>query len=249
MFPTLTIFGLSISTYFLVISVASIIGSLWFIKRCEQRDLKRITAIDMTLVCLVGGFLGARLLHIFWEESDFYRQNPLAVLEVWNGGFVFLGGVVGAWLAGTLFSVIQREPFWFWADRAAPCVALSYALGRVACFLNGCCYGRHCELPWAIHLHGEFRHPTQLYATLWELVVVGILLKMEPRLRTSGALFGLWLVLHSLGRLTMEVFRDDPRGPLVYGQSLGTWMSFAIFVVGALLLFPSRNRGAAVDPL
>lgn len=244
MLPFIHFFALQISTYFLVISFTCMVCTFWFLARCEKRNLIRVTAIDMTLVCLIGGFVGARLLHVFWEDPGFYQQHPLAVLEIWRGGFVFLGGVLGAWAACTVFCVFKSEPFWFWADVAIPCISLGYAIGRIACFLNGCCYGRFCELPWAVALQGGMRHPTQLYATLWELCLCALLLKIEPKVRMAGTLFSVWLVLHALGRVMMEYFRDDPRGPMLYGISIGTWMSLAFGLAGliTLILRPGHKR-------
>lgn len=236
MYPHVHIFGLQISTYFLVISFACTIGTIWFLKRAEKRNLNRVTAIDLTLVTLIGGFLGARLLHVFYEEPQFYNQYPIAVLEVWNGGFVFLGGVLGAWMAATMFCIWRHEPFWFWTDFAMPPVSLAYAIGRLACFLNGCCYGKYCELPWGVYMQGGLRHPTQLYATIWELGLLALMLKIEPRIRMAGTLFCVWLVGHSFGRVVMEYFRDDPRGPMVYGLSLGTWMSLGLGISGLVIL-------------
>lgn len=244
MYPFINFLSIQISTYFLVISFACVVCTFWFLKRSARRNLTRTTAIDLTLACLIGGFAGARLLHVFWEEPAFYQQNPLAVFQIWNGGFVFLGGVIGAWFTCTLFCILRSEPFWFWADVGIPCISLGYAIGRVACFLNGCCYGKYCELPWAIHMHGGLRHPTQLYASLWELAVLTLLLKIEPRVRMSGTLFSVWLVLHALGRVLMEIFRDDPRGPLIYGLSIGTSMSLGLGLAGVLtiLLRPGHRR-------
>ncbi len=234
MHPSLHLFGTQISTYFLVISCVCIFSALWFFKRADKHNLNRHTAIDLTLVILISGFLGARLLHVVWEEPEFYRSNPLAVLQIWNGGFVYLGGVVGAFLGAALFCGFRGEAFWFWADVAVVPISFGYAIGRVACFLNGCCYGKFCTLPWAVYMQGGSRHPTQLYATLWELAVVVLLLKIEPRVRMAGLLFNSWLVLHALGRFVMEYFRDDPRGPAMYGLSLGMWMSLGLGLFGLM---------------
>lgn len=232
MHPALHLFGIEISTYFAVISLACVVSSLWFLARAMKRNLNNHTAIDLTICVLVFGFLGARLTHCFYEEPQFYLANPLAILQVWNGGFVFLGGVLGAWFGGVFFCSLRSEPFWFWADTAVVPISFGYALGRVACFFNGCCYGKYCTLPWAVYMQGGSRHPTQLYATLWELFVVAILLNIEPRVRMAGLLFNVWLVLHALGRVMMEYFRDDPRGPLMYGLTLGTWMSLGLGLFG-----------------
>ena len=89
MHPALHIFGLEISTYFLVISIACVVSSIWFLRRAEKHNLNSHTSIDLTICVLVCGFLGARFLHVFYEEPAFYTADPLAILKVWNGGFVF----------------------------------------------------------------------------------------------------------------------------------------------------------------
>lgn len=216
------------------------IGVLWFIRRSTQRGLDKITAIDLSLTVLTGGFLGARLLHVFYEEPELYSLKPLAVLYIWNGGFVYLGGVVGAMIAAVAYCKYKLEPFWYWADVATPPIALGYAIGRLACFLNGCCYGREAEVPWAILLHGAHRHPTQLYATFWELAVVALLLLTQSKFKTSGMMFNVWLMLHGAGRIVMEVFRDDPRGATILGVSLGTAMSVLLMTWALFNIVASR---------
>lgn len=234
--------SLQISTYFLIISIATIAGSLWFLKRANNLNLNLTTAIDLSLVGLLSGFLGARLLHVFYESPQFYRGDWLQVFYVWNGGFVFFGGLIAAFFACEIFCKIKREPFWLWADCATPPIALGYALGRSACFFNGCCFGKQCDLAWGVYMHGAYRHPTQLYATFSELLAMGLLLWIEPKLKHNGMLFNLWLVLHALGRLTMEFFRDDARGDLIMGLSLGTVISFLILIFGTSNLLLNRAK-------
>jgi len=236
MHPQLNLFSIFISTYFLTISLACIAGSLWFIRRATKRGLRRLDAVDLTLTVLISGFLGARALHVLYEEPGYYALEPMAVFEVWNGGFVFFGGVIGAWIGALVFSQWRRQPFWFWADLAAPPIALGYAIGRLGCFLNGCCYGKICELPWAVDLHGAIRHPTQIYATLWELGVIAILIFIERHIKRSGNLFNIWLLLHCLGRLGMEALRDDPRGALIGGLTISSWLAVAMMGAGLVNL-------------
>lgn len=229
MFPEIHVASwLTISTYFLIISIGSVLGSLWFVRRAEARGLERVDAIDLTLVVLVSGFIGARLLHVFYEDPGYYRVQPWDVLKIWNGGFVFLGGVVASFAAALTFCQVKRMPFWFWADAAALPISVAYAVGRLACFFNGCCYGRECDLPWAVHFDGVARHPTQLYASGWEFVLLVVLSRLEPRLKTSGVLFNLWLFGHAVGRLLMEEFRADFRGDLLIGYSLGSFMALVL---------------------
>jgi phosphatidylglycerol:prolipoprotein diacylglycerol transferase len=235
--PYVHIYSLQISTYYSLISLGCILATLWFIRRARAQNLTQVSAIDFALVLMISGFLGARLLHIFYEEPAYYAQNWRRAFEIWNGGFVFYGGVFGAFIGTSLFAAFRREPLWLWADLAAPPIALSYAIGRVGCFLNGCCYGKECQLPWAVYMQGTHRHPTQLYATLWETLVIVVLIKSEKHLKSVGQLFGLWLFLHGLGRSMMEVMRDDPRGPLILGMSLGSFLSLILGAVGLSLFF------------
>jgi phosphatidylglycerol:prolipoprotein diacylglycerol transferase len=236
--------SLEISTYFLIISLATTLSSLWFVARARRVSLNPVTAVDLTFVALISAFFGARLLHVFYEVPEYYRADWWRIFQVWNGGFVFFGGLVAALVGCTAFCAIYREPFWFWADLAAAPVSAGYALGRLACFFNGCCYGKACDLAWGVYMHGAYRHPTQLYATAYESGVLSLLLVIQPRLRKTGLLFNAWLVLHAIGRWVMEYFRDDPRGDLISGMSLGTMMSLGLGLFGLsnILLIKASRR-------
>ena len=245
MYPTLNLWFVSVSTYFLIISMASTLGALWFLRRAESKDLSRLMAIDFTLVALIAGFAGARLLHVFYEDPEYYHVNPLRILQIWNGGFVFLGGVIGAVFGTYLFCWIRNLPFLFLADLAVIPLSFAYSVGRIACFMNGCCYGSHCDLPWAVLMNGEHRHPSQLYASFWELGVLTTLLRMERHLTTPGKLTGFWLLLHGAGRILMEQYRADPRGDMIAGQSLASWLSCGLIGCGVALLWPRNVESGA----
>jgi phosphatidylglycerol:prolipoprotein diacylglycerol transferase len=242
-YPYIHLGSLEISTYFFIISVATVIAQYWFIRRAEKADLSRVMTIDLTLVILAGGLVGARLMHVLYEEPAWYHDHPADILRVWNGGFVYWGGAMGAGLAAYTYCTLRRIPFLFMADLAALPISLAYSIGRMACFFNGCCYGRHCDLPWAVFMNGEYRHPTQLYASFWELGSLAVLVVLQPRLtKVSGRLFGTWLILHAMGRLVMEQFRADPRGELLLSQSLGSWISLIACVLGIILFEPFSEK-------
>lgn len=221
--------------------------------------------MDLGLVVVVTGFLGARLAHVLYEEPSYYAEHPVEVFAVWQGGLVFYGGMLSALGAAWLFCRRRNLEFWQWADLIAPIAALTYAIGRLGCFFNGCCFGRACDYPWGIEFlsHAELglsvvpRHPTQLYAVVWEsCLMLGLLawertqkksrlarvndqndtqtgsaLGRAPVLRRpfSGQVFLGWLIGHSVGRAVMELFRDDDRGAFWFGLSISTWISAALF--------------------
>lgn len=229
-----------IPTYYLILSAAVCLALLWVTRRSEILGLSRQRTLDLSLIVMVSGFIGGRLFHVFYENFDFYLEDPTRVLYFWNGGFVFYGGALLSGLCVFIYLRLTEPKFLKrYLDLFAAPLSLTYILGRIACFFAGCCYGRYCELPWAINA----RHPTQLYAVFWELGTLILLLAIEKTaikdrvkpLKGAGSLFYLWILLHALGRLVMEAFRDDFRGPTL-GLSISSWISVGIAALAILLL-------------
>lgn len=229
--------SVSIPTYYLVISLAVCVSLVWITRRAKKNDFDQRHVLDLSLIIMAAGFLGGRLFHIIYEEPSYYLENPAQMFAFWNGGFVFYGGVLLA-APSALFYLykLDRKNIPLYLDLFAPVLATTYALGRGACLLAGCCYGKYCELPWAV----SGRHPTQAYAALWEIGVIFILLGLEKQNKRPGFIFYLWMILHGLGRLIMEAFRDDFRGAS-WGLSISSWISLVIIAVGAFLVLRRSN--------
>lgn len=238
-----------IPTYFLVISLAYCICMLWLVVRADQRDIHRNQLLDVCLLIMVGGFVGSRLFHVIWEMPQYYWENPLDVFKVWQGGFVFYGGVVGA-VAPSIYYVRKKNgKLAQWFDLFAPVAPLGYILGRFATLLSGSGYGKPTHLPWAIQYPfgseapaGVPLHPTPIYAMLWELFVLITVLYFERRAkvdsywRKPGRIFLLFIVLHGLGRAGVEQFRGDFRGEDVAMLSISTWISLVLVSIGLIVL-------------
>lgn len=251
--PWIEIGEFRVQSYFVVISLVLCLCALWISRRAESREMSSRRALDLFLVAMAGGLLGSRLLHVLWEEPAYYAQSPWLVFDVMSGGFVWYGGALGAALALYLWvrfapkfdETAKRErDFLKWLDFFAPVTAFGYAGGRLACVLTGCCFGRVCEWPFGIatidhegHTHGIFyRFPTQWLAVAWELAVLALLLYFERhstrRTRARGFIFFSWLTLHGIGRVMMELLRDDPRGPSVAGFTISLVISVMLISIG-----------------
>lgn len=234
---------IQIPTYYFLISLTSCLAILWLYKRSEKRQLSQQMALDLSLILLGSGFIGARLTHIFFELPNYYFKEPLRMFYFWQGGFVFYGGALTAYVAGLIYLKKNNEPLGHWHDSLAPIIAFGYSMGRLACFCTGCCYGKICQLPWAtslkqVDMNNGFvttvhRHPTQLYAFGLEFGIFLFLLWYEQAKgkRKTGQLFLIWLILHALNRINMELFRDDPRGPEVFGLSISMLISLLLLLL------------------
>jgi phosphatidylglycerol:prolipoprotein diacylglycerol transferase len=238
--------GVDLPTYFIVVSLTLCLCTVWLMKRAERQGFARNAALDLSVVMMLAGFIGSRLLHMFFEAPSYYAENPGRVFEVWRGGFVWYGGALGAAIAGIAYLRHRAFNVWRWLDLLAPVIALGYGLGRSACVLTGCCFGAVCSLSSG----AQFRYPTQAFAVFWELAVLAGLLLFEkrraekrvpPRWRQYGQIFFVWLALHGTGRLVMETFRGDDRGPGVMGFSLSMWISLCLILTAAAFLWHSRR--------
>jgi len=189
------------------------------------------------MVILLGSFLGARAFYVLYQEPSFYLTNPEQILYFWNGGYVFLGGFFGAILAGGVFSFYKKMPFEKWFNFSIPVLSLGYAVGRIACFLSGCCYGKETEAAWSVFMHGASRHPAQIYASLMEFLIFGFLFFIEKKKGfTAYLVLPIWLVLHGAARVVMELYRTDPRGEEILGLSISTVISLGLITIGSVLL-------------
>jgi phosphatidylglycerol:prolipoprotein diacylglycerol transferase len=243
MMPIIDFGAIHMPSYFLVISISLSILLLYLSFRVDRFAKDRKIAFDLAIVIMFAGFIGGRLLHVFFEEWDYYQQDPGRILEFWKGGFVYYGGVIGAFIAGPLYLKWKKQSFLEWADFFAPLFSLSHALGRIGCLLSGCCYGAYCTLPWAM----DGRHPTVLYLIGGELLTFCILMIYERnKSLPKGHLFAKWILLHSIIRLNVEYFRDDFRGtffnvPLFGHISISQVISL-ILIVGVFVFYGLSYR-------
>ncbi|MEQ1721922.1 MAG: prolipoprotein diacylglyceryl transferase [Pseudobdellovibrio sp.] len=234
MIPNLYIGAFQIPTFFLVISL-SLTALLFLLSyRVEHFSANRKLAYDIALLMMVSGFIGGRLLHVFYEEWDYYAKDPIQMLYFWNGGFVFLGGLITCLITGFIYARYKKISFGEWADFFTPLFSLAHALGRLGCVLAGCCFGSVCFLPWAL----DGRHPTALYLAVGEFFIFLMMLTFESKkvYKVKGFLFAKWLLLHSLLRFNVEYFRDDFRGlffnvPLLGSLSISQLISLVIILV------------------
>ena len=248
-----------IPTYFLVISCAYMICTLWMFFRSDSYDIERSLVLDLSLIIMICGFIGGRLMHVFYERPGYYFRDPLQIIKFWQGGFVFYGGVLGAAIPSILYLRLRQQNIKSWLNFMTPIIALGYTMGRFATLLSGSGFGKPSHLPWAIVYPpgpeappGIPLHPTPIYSMLWNGFALLMILIFENKsqkskfLAKAPNLFCLYMAWHGLGRLIIEQFRNDFRGAVHFGLSVSSWLSLVI-IATALLYVLVTNRTKSVQ--
>jgi phosphatidylglycerol:prolipoprotein diacylglycerol transferase len=210
---------------------------------------------------LIGGaIIGARALYVisYWRE-DFAGQPIWEIFKI-RSGLVFYGGLIGSSLGTIIFTRRNKLPLWKIADILSPSIALGHAFGRIGCLMTGCCHGRACAWPWAIHFPKEHAtggtgvHPTQLYESGLNFLLFLGLSWFYGRKKFDGQVFALYLIAYAVLRGLVEIFRGDyPPDSYYLGVFTPAQLVSAVtLIAGCTLLWvlnPSKKRtqpGAAL---
>ncbi len=253
MHPVLLNFGkFSIYTYGFFVAMGFLSG-IWFAtheaKRCGV-DHEKI--MDLCFYVLIAAIVGSRLAYVATVPGEF-ASNPMEMFKIWKGGLVFYGGFVGAMLTAIIYLKVKHLPIWKTGDILAPSLALGHFLGRLGCFFAGCCYGKTCELPWAITFHDPASlapiniplHPTQLYSSAGNFMIFLILFLIRSHRKFEGQIFWLYVLLYGVIRSVIEIFRGDYRGSEIMGvlsisQTVGC--SLALVAVVMLMILAKKAK-------
>lgn len=219
-------------------------------------------ASEMGFWVMLSGILGARLGYVV-ANFGHYASHPLEIIRIDQGGLIYYGGFVGGFIGLLLFARARKLPLLHLGDYAVTGLTVGHALGRVGCFLNGCCFGKVCTAvqgvsfppgsPASIQqaqagllayadLPSLDVHPTQLYEAGYNLLLYALLVVLYLRRRQDGRIAALYLMLYPLGRFLFEFTRGDDR--LQWGGwNVAQIISFVLFAVGAGMWFAlSRTR-------
>ena len=200
---------------------------------------------------ILGLVIGARLGYVLFYDLTAYMNHPLEIFAVWHGGMSFHGGLIGSVVCGVWYCKRSRADAWLVADLVSATAPIGLGMGRLGNFINGELYGRVTDMPWGmIFPNGGLlpRHPSQLYEFFLEGVVLfAVLWTMKDRVRRSGVLLSLFIMLYGVIRFLVEFFREPDSqlgfvlGHFTMGQVLSTCT-----VLGGAVLFLARQREPTV---
>jgi phosphatidylglycerol:prolipoprotein diacylglycerol transferase len=196
---------------------------------------------------IIGLVIGARLGYALFYDLSAYLNHPLEIFAVWHGGMSFHGGLIGSVVCGVWYCKRSRADARRVADLVITTAPIGLGMGRLGNFINGELYGRVTDMPLGmIFPNGGLlpRHPSQLYEFFLEGVVLfAVLWIMKDRIRRSGVLLSLFIILYGVIRFFVEFFREPDLqlgfviGHFTMGQVLSTCM-----VLGGTVLFFARQR-------
>ena len=207
---------------------------------------------------VVAGFIGGRLAYVSTHTGDF-RGRWLHVVAIWEGGLALYGGLTLGILTGIYVAWRRRLPVLLALDAAIPAIPLAQAFGRWGNYFNQELFGTPTRVPWALQVDPAYRparyqafetfHPTFLYESLWDLVIVGTLLWLSARRKLqTGSVVLCYLGMYAFGRFGLELIRTDTTFRLL-GLSRNAWVSLGVVAgAGVWLYLRERRRPAAPAP-
>jgi phosphatidylglycerol:prolipoprotein diacylglycerol transferase len=182
-------------------------------------------ATDLLFVAFAGGLAGARFFYVLQHPGE-YAGRWHAVFFLQEGGLVWYGGFLGAVACAALTARLRGLPILPWADLFAPVIPLAHAVGRVGCYLNGCCFGKAGL-------------PVQLYEAGLLVALSLFLIAIFFRRTKNGEVFGYYLAGYGQLRFALEFLRGDQ--PVWFVLTLAQWISLLLIGAGLWLLARART--------
>jgi len=246
------LFGVPVYAYSAFAVLAYLAALAWAWIEARRRGLDLVHVADLSLYLFIFGFVGARLLFVVVYPQVF-ADDWVRALKIWQGGFIFYGGLAGAIIAGLIYLRWHRLPLGTWSDLAAPSAMIGLAVGRIGCFLNGCCYGRITPegwpqgLPFSVKyppqyfrslLDLDWRYPSPLYESAATIVIFAILVIISRRAHKPGQVLWTMILLYGIARFGLEFLRGDDRGTIpLLALSTSQAISLAGIIIAAIALF------------
>ncbi len=254
---------LKVHWYGIMYLVAFAVG--WFLARLRAQkpgSTWKLTDVDdFMFFCMLGTILGGRIGYVLFYGLSFWTaKDPWYPIKVWDGGMSFHGGLLGVLIAFAIFAVRRGRRIADVFDFAAPLPGIGICAVRIGNFINGELWGKPTDVPWGVVVDGVTLHATQLYEASLEGVLLFVILwwyTSRPRPRMAPT--GLFLIIYSLSRITVEFWRvPDHHLNYLLGTSwvtMGIVLSLPMLLIGLALVFmayrrrePSGNFAAAAQP-
>lgn len=230
-------------------------------------------AWDVAMWIFIPGIIGARTFFIIQYQDRFFVPGRSmgeilrSLVNLPDGGLVFFGGLIFAPFAFVWFCRTRNVNPLAFGDIVITSVFIGMAFGRLGCFLNGCCYGDVCDLPWAVTFPPDsvpYRvqvfqgflestataslplHPTQIYSALNATVLAIFTWAYYPYRRFHGEALALGWIAYPISRFLVEFIRGDELGQFGTAFTISQWVSLGLCAAGVLFYAWQSRRAAPV---
>ncbi|KMK92640.1 prolipoprotein diacylglyceryl transferase [Rossellomorea marisflavi] len=248
---------ISVHWYGVIIGLGIALGMYMVIRESKRQGLHPDTFIDLLVWAIPIAIISARIYYVAFEWNNYYADHPEDIIKIWNGGIAIHGALIGSVLTTIIFAKVKGLSFWKLADIAAPSLIVGQAIGRWGNFINQEAHGREVSRQFLENLHlprfiidqmyidGSYYHPTFLYESLWNVVVLILLLIIRRKVKSlrRGELFLTYVIGYSIGRFFVEGMRTDSLmlGDFRFAQVI----SIALIVVAIVTMIYRRKTGLA----
>jgi len=254
MHPVLIDLGvLKIYSYGFMLALSFLAGIVLAAKRSGRRGISTEIIYDLSIILVLGAIFGSRGLYIITHRDNF--NSLLDLIAIWQGGATYYGGLLLAMAGAVVFLRKKKVSFFRMTDIMAPSVAAGVFITRIGCFLSGCCFGNPTSCPTGVvfppgspagHYHADLAiHPTQIYSSLYGLVIFLILILLDRKKHFDGFLFSWLCILYGIARFIVDFFRYYEDSAIVAGGLTDNQMiSIVLILFGAVYLIVGRKKEA-----
>ena len=276
MYPFFDLFGKDIPMYGVMCVLAAFVAAGFASSRAKKYAVDTRDVVYMCIFAIIGAIIGAKALAVvtFLIQAALHRSEIVeAGFGLWDviygafagTGIVFFGGLIGGTIGGLVYLRMYKLSVPVFVDVAAPCIPIAHAIGRVGCFLAGCCYG--VESAWGLEFNNSPAAPAhikllpiQLIESDVNLLIAAIILIYE-RIRNTcnecehsshavhanknnGKNLLVYLILYSISRFVLEFWRGDAVRGVYLGVSTSQIISVLIFIAAICLFLFYTRQGA-----
>lgn len=233
----------SIYSYGMLTALGFLLAILWPTSLAKKEGISETKMEGLGLLIVLSAGVGSKLLTA-WDYPGFYSSDWTHFLsdQILGRGGVFYGGFLLAVACSAAYCRLVDLPGWQVADAVAPGLALAQGLGRVGCFLAGCCWGTPTELPFGVTFRSELAHnltgvplqvrlhPTQLYEATLVLSAIPFLMWLRKKRSFFGQVILVYVLFYAVARFFLEFLRGDPRG-YHFSHLLSTSQLIGLFII------------------
>ena len=225
------------------------IFSYFYVKLILDKDFVNINFKifeDFLGWAIIGVVVGGRIGYVIFYNLNFYLNNPIEILKIWQGGMSFHGGLIGVILSIFFFSKLKKINFMNLLNLVSSCAPIGLFLGRLASFVNRELVGRPTNSDWGVLFfeNDVLRHPSQIYEAIFEglIIFIVIFFIIKKKYYTFINVSSLFLIMYGFFRFIIEFYRepDSHLGFIFINISMGQLLCLPMIILG--LMFVKKNN-------